>query len=465
MSGDSYGPPGEPGTDAQFTVNVDGLQIGGLQSTSAQKSAGERETFTFRGDFAPGEHDIVITFANNTGTQGDKTTFGRTGGDRNLYIDKVIYNGQTISDTTTPVYESPIFPPEGTSRANATFSVNDDTEMGGSGGPTTTPAPVTVGSGPDRLTLRMAEDPYRGDAEFTVKVDGEQVGGTLTTTAISWQGQQQTFTLYGDWGPGPHTVTITYLSDKIGETDSRGMALDNQDQNLYVMGISYNGVAASGTPWELTNIGSRDFSVPAGGVSGGGEPEPSFVSAPAPRNEEPNDPTATTDDTPVMAKGDDSAQDTPSPTVTEDKDRPQTEVTAKDPPSDPVASQDKSTPDATTGVEDKDPAKTASGDDATHPAVAEWDKDSEMTFIYNDHDTDGPVPANDTTPRSETGMTDTIKDAGGSDGFLDWFPAPWHDKGPWADGENDNSPRRGCWDDQNEAAKAVWSEDKSLHYT
>ncbi len=41
----------------------------------------------------------------------------------------------------------------------------------------------------------MSEDPYQGDAQFTVAVDGKQVGGTFTTTAVSYYGQQQAFNL------------------------------------------------------------------------------------------------------------------------------------------------------------------------------------------------------------------------------------------------------------------------------
>src|ERR1700712_5791980 len=111
-SGDAYGPPGAPGADAQFTLNVDGQQIGGLQNVSASHAAGQTEAFPFQGNFAPGPHAITVTFANNSGTQGDQTNFGR-GGDRNLYINGVSYDGQTVSSSTTPIYTSPLFEPNG----------------------------------------------------------------------------------------------------------------------------------------------------------------------------------------------------------------------------------------------------------------------------------------------------------------------------------------------------------------
>ena len=67
-----------------------------------------------------------------------------------------------------------------------TYQVNDTTSIpsGAASQPTTTPSPVSVGSGTDTLVLNMAEDPYQGDAQFTVSVDGKQIGGTQTTTAV-----------------------------------------------------------------------------------------------------------------------------------------------------------------------------------------------------------------------------------------------------------------------------------------
>jgi hypothetical protein len=114
----------------------------------------------------------------------------------------------------------------------------------------------------------VSEDPYMGDAQFTVSVDGKQVGGTLTTTAVAWQGQQQAVYLHGDWGSSAHTVTVSYLSDTIGALGPTGTALDNQDQNLYVTGVSYDGIQAGGTPWELDTVSSHSFQIGGGGQPG-----------------------------------------------------------------------------------------------------------------------------------------------------------------------------------------------------
>jgi uncharacterized protein YdeI (BOF family) len=259
MSGDSA-----VGTAPQFTVNVDGQQIGGLQTVTAAKDAGEDQTFTFQGNYAPGPHEITVTFSNNF-------LLPDQSGDRNLYIDGVTYDGQTVSSSTTPVYQSPVFPPNSTQGdilGNATFSINDTTTVpsDAQSTPTTTPSAVDVGSGADTLVLNMAEDSYEGDAQFTVSVDGKQVGGTLTTTAEVEQGQQQAFDVHGDWGSGTHTVSVTFTNDKIGDLyPGTDLAVDTTDRNLYVMGASLDGgTAVDGLPWELSSDGSTDFSVTAG---------------------------------------------------------------------------------------------------------------------------------------------------------------------------------------------------------
>jgi hypothetical protein len=98
------------------------------------------------------------------------------------------------------------------------------------------PAPITTGSGSDTLVLTMSEDAYQGDAQFTVSVDGKQLGGTFTATAPHASGAGQDFTFQGDWATGTHVVTVNFLNDAYGGSPST-------DRNLYVNGISYDGTA------------------------------------------------------------------------------------------------------------------------------------------------------------------------------------------------------------------------------
>ncbi len=255
------------GVDAEFTVNVDGKQIGGVQTVTASQASGQTQAFTFAGNWAPGSHDVTVTFANNF-------IYPGLSGDRNLYVDGVSYDGQSVSSGRTAIYNSPLFPPNstvGNVDGNAVFKINDTTSVPSNAAstPTTTPGPVSVGSGADTLVLKMAEDAYQGDAQFTVSVDGKQVGGTQTTSAIVGQGQAQEFDVHGNFGSGSHDVSVNFLNDKIGAFyPGTQWAVDTTDRNLYVMGASLNGGApASGTPWELSSSGSKDFTVTAGSGS------------------------------------------------------------------------------------------------------------------------------------------------------------------------------------------------------
>lgn len=101
---------------------------------------------------------------------------------------------------------------------------------------------IALGSGGDQLMLAIAEDAWQGDAQFTVAVDGTQIGGTQTAAASYEAGQQQQFLVKGNWGSGPHTVTVTYLNDANDGTVA-------EDRNLYVTWARYNGTA--GTPDQL----------------------------------------------------------------------------------------------------------------------------------------------------------------------------------------------------------------------
>ena len=213
---------------------------------------------------------VTVTFVNNF-------IYPGLSGDRNVYVDSLSYDGQTISTATTPVYQSPFFPPnstDGNNYGNASFVVNDTTPVPAGVTPSTTsPAAVSIGSGPDNIVLNMAEDPYQGDAQFTVSVDGQQIGGVQTTTAVVSQGQSQEFDVHGNFGPGTHDVAVTFLNDAVGGYYPAGTpglppgqwALDTEDRNLYVMGVSDDGgTPASGAPWELSSDGTESFTVTAG---------------------------------------------------------------------------------------------------------------------------------------------------------------------------------------------------------
>jgi hypothetical protein len=83
-------------------------------------------------------------------------------------------------------------------------------------------------------------------------MDGKQLGGTLTATSTHSTGATQSFTFQGDWAPGQHVVTVTFLNDIY--------AGPGQDRNLYVDDVIYDGVDTHQSA-PLYNNGSQNFTV------------------------------------------------------------------------------------------------------------------------------------------------------------------------------------------------------------
>lgn len=118
-----------------------------------------------------------------------------------------------------------------------------------------TPATVEFGNGPDTLIIWTTENAYNGNAQYTIKVDGVQVGGVQT--AIAWDGAgmgADKVTVHGNWGGGGHVVTLTFLNDAYGGTAAT-------DRNLYVEAISYDGAAQARGSEALLSGGPVGFSV------------------------------------------------------------------------------------------------------------------------------------------------------------------------------------------------------------
>ena len=80
---------------------------------------------------------------------------------------------------------------------------------------------LNAGTGPDSLVLKISQDAYQGTPQYTVSVDGKQVGGTFTASASHAAKQSDTLTLKGDWAAGAHKVSVKFLNDAWGGTDGR----------------------------------------------------------------------------------------------------------------------------------------------------------------------------------------------------------------------------------------------------
>jgi Ca2+-binding RTX toxin-like protein len=90
---------------------------------------------------------------------------------------------------------------------------------------------MSFGSGRDTVVLKISQDHYLGNAQYVVKVNGVQVGGTLTASALKSSGQTDTLTIHGEWGARV-PVTVQFLNDAFG---------GGGDRNLHVQSITING--------------------------------------------------------------------------------------------------------------------------------------------------------------------------------------------------------------------------------
>ena len=87
--------------DATFTVSIDGKQQGGTLTAQASHSAGAPQSFTFKGHFGTGSHNVAVTFLNDAYSPSAPDAKGSV--DRNLYVDGVTYEG-TDTKQLAPFY-------------------------------------------------------------------------------------------------------------------------------------------------------------------------------------------------------------------------------------------------------------------------------------------------------------------------------------------------------------------------
>lgn len=137
--------------------------------------------------------------------------------------------------------------------ANVEVDLNTRVDEPAVPAPTPAPAAATVlGAGQDTLALSVSEDAWQGNAQFTVNVDGQQIGGVQTATASHAAGQSQVFDIKGTFAAGQHTVTVDFLNDAWGGTAATG-------RNLYVTAATIDGTTVpAGTLAEYT-AGPQSF--------------------------------------------------------------------------------------------------------------------------------------------------------------------------------------------------------------
>ena len=122
------------------------------------------------------------------------------------------------------------------------------------GAPASAAAPAAPAPQADVVSLNLSEDAWMGDAQFIVSVDGQQVGGVQTVTALHGLGQDQAFTIQGAFGVGAHDLAISFINDAWGGTA-------DTDRNLYVDGVSLDGTPQVAGTIPLYSNGTAHISV------------------------------------------------------------------------------------------------------------------------------------------------------------------------------------------------------------
>jgi|GEM_PF-3038578 len=209
--------------DAQFTVSVNGHQVGGTMTANALHSSGDGEVFVLNGNWGSGVQQVALSFINDA-------YGGSCNTDRNLYVNSIAYDGTTYANTAASLY----------SNGTSTLAV------GGSTATTASPADV--------LTLNLSEDAYQGDAQFILYIDGKQISTAQSVTTLHSSGGSQAFAFSGNFGAGSHTVGIQFTNDCYGGSSST-------DRNLYVNSIALNGSTVSGSSATLASNGTAVFSI------------------------------------------------------------------------------------------------------------------------------------------------------------------------------------------------------------
>ena len=108
------------------------------------------------------------------------------------------------------------------------------------------PKSSVAGAGSDVLVLHVAQDAYQGDAQYSVRVDGQAFGETFIAGALHDAGLFDTLTLYGNWGTGSDDVEITLLVRMHGAEHRTPIAISTSETRCSTVWPSWMRPKASG---------------------------------------------------------------------------------------------------------------------------------------------------------------------------------------------------------------------------
>ncbi len=116
------------------------------------------------------------------------------------------------------------------------------------------PTDSTPAAGAGTLGLKLSEDAWKGDAQFSVAIDGTTIGAPQTVTALHSDKATQLFAFDQALTPGTHDVAVSFLNDAYGGSTGA-------DRNLYIDSASVGGTAAAGAAAALWSDATQHFTV------------------------------------------------------------------------------------------------------------------------------------------------------------------------------------------------------------
>jgi hypothetical protein len=267
---DLKGPGSDPHYDGIQIMggNIDGVLVEGntilTRDTSAifcDNMAGSLSNITIRQNYLDGPCSFPLYF------DGAKSSYPM----KNIvweenYIGKGVYGFEYITPDSygnTPsrsgnIYTDNPLPPGQAPLLGATTPTSPQTPVPAPTPTEPAPAPegviTKIGTGSDTLILKITQDAYQGDANYSVFIDGKQIGGTFIAKALHGSGQVDTLEIKGDWTVGSHNVSVKLLNDLWGGTSAA-------DRNVYVESATYNGATVNGSSLSIEDATPKSFTI------------------------------------------------------------------------------------------------------------------------------------------------------------------------------------------------------------
>jgi parallel beta-helix repeat protein len=243
VSGDQYN--GDP----QIEVFVDGQQVGGTYTVTADHASGQTQTITITGNFDPTvAHQVQVEFVNDAwdGTSWWSNGSGADGHDRNVYVESISLNGETLngSQGTDAAYNGVI--PQ--TNANEAVMSNDGTlTFNVSADPPATTSTATTGTSGSSTDAGGSSAAATGTSGSSTDPSGS-TGATSSSTDPSSTTSTSTST-------DPTTsTTSTGASDPAQTTNAFYVSPNGNDSNAGTLAAPFATLARAQQAMEGSSI-------------------------------------------------------------------------------------------------------------------------------------------------------------------------------------------------------------------